>query len=110
MEDDELASVLLGSGSVSLCPEELSRALRRSCASGAIVPVLCGSALRGVAIQPLMDAAINYLPPASKLSSRMYEIACVMIICVSFPSPVQWWLVDFVLMPSNKCTTLTEAY
>jgi elongation factor G len=75
MVDDELASVLLGSDSVSLGPEELSLALQRSCASGAIVPVLCGSALRGVAIQPLMDAAINYLPPASKLSSRIPVVA-----------------------------------
>lgn len=71
MEDDTLANILLGSDMVSVDPGELSRALQRTCVSGSLVPVLCGSALRGIAIQPLMDAAVNYLPPASVLSSRM---------------------------------------
>lgn len=71
MEDDTLANMLLGSDMVSVDPGELSRALQRTCVSGSLVPVLCGSALRGIAIQPLMDAAVNYLPLASVLSSRM---------------------------------------
>jgi len=41
---------------------ELSAALRRTCISGAVVPVLCGSALRNVGVQPLLDAVVDYLP------------------------------------------------
>ena len=71
MEDDDLAAVLLSSETDTVDPQQISLALRRTCVSGALVPVLCGSALRGVAVQPLIDAAVNYLPSASEISSRM---------------------------------------
>ena len=72
MEDDEMADVLLSSETVAIDPKQISKSLRRSCVSGALVPVLCGSALRGVAVEPLMDAAINYIPAANVLSSKVY--------------------------------------
>ena len=42
--------------------EELRRAIRRATLSGEGVPVLCGSAFKNKAIQPLLDAIVNYLP------------------------------------------------
>jgi len=43
-------------------PEELRRAIRRATLSGEGVPVLCGSAFKNKAIQPLLDAIVSYLP------------------------------------------------
>ena len=42
--------------------DELRMALRRATITGALVPVLCGSALKNKGVQPLLDAAVNYLP------------------------------------------------
>ncbi|MGH2669322.1 MAG: GTP-binding protein, partial [bacterium] len=42
--------------------EELRRAIRRATLSGEGVPVLCGSAFKNKAIQPLLDAIVAYLP------------------------------------------------
>ncbi len=46
---------------------ELRRALRAGTLSGAIVPVLCGSALKNKGIQRLMDAVVDYLPSPADL-------------------------------------------
>jgi elongation factor G len=43
-------------------PDELRRAIRRATLSGEGVPVLCGSAFKNKAIQPLLDAIVTYLP------------------------------------------------
>jgi elongation factor G len=43
-------------------PEELMRAVRRATLDGEGTPVLCGSAFKNKAIQPLLDAIVNYLP------------------------------------------------
>ncbi len=45
-----------------ISPEALRQALRRATISGALVPVLCGSALKNKGVQPLLDAIIYYLP------------------------------------------------
>ena len=42
--------------------EELRRAIRRATLAGEGVPVLCGSAFKNKAIQPLLDAVVAYLP------------------------------------------------
>jgi len=42
--------------------ESLQNALRRATITGELVPVICGSALSRVGIQPLLDAAASYLP------------------------------------------------
>jgi elongation factor G len=42
--------------------EELRHAIRRATLGGAAVPVLLGSAFKNKAIQPLLDAIVNYLP------------------------------------------------
>ncbi|MFM8573810.1 MAG: EF-Tu/IF-2/RF-3 family GTPase, partial [Pirellula sp.] len=43
-------------------PELIRRTLRDACIRLAIQPVLCGSALHGVGVQPLLDAVGAYLP------------------------------------------------
>lgn len=40
----------------------LQAGIRRRVVDGSLVPVLCGAALRGVGVQPLLDAAVAYLP------------------------------------------------
>ncbi len=41
---------------------ELMKALRRATLTGAITPVMCGSALRNKGVRPMLDAVIDYLP------------------------------------------------
>jgi len=43
-------------------PYELRQALRRVTLKNKGVPILCGSALKNMGIQPLLDAIIDYLP------------------------------------------------
>ncbi|HWW44288.1 MAG TPA: GTP-binding protein, partial [Acidimicrobiia bacterium] len=42
--------------------EDLRRAIRAATLSGEVVPVLCGSAFKNKAVQPLLDAVVDYLP------------------------------------------------
>ena len=42
--------------------EDLRRAIRSATLSGEVVPVLCGSAFKNKAVQPLLDAVVDYLP------------------------------------------------
>ncbi|MBT9175544.1 MAG: Elongation factor G [candidate division WS2 bacterium] len=42
--------------------EEINQALREATISYEIVPVLCGTSFKNKAVQPLLDAIINYLP------------------------------------------------
>lgn len=43
-------------------PSQLKTVVRRLTVANQIVPILCGSALRGKGIQPLLDAIVAYLP------------------------------------------------
>ncbi|MEX0990769.1 MAG: elongation factor G [Actinomycetota bacterium] len=43
-------------------PEEFRRAIRRATLAGEGVPVLCGSAFKNKAVQPLLDAIVAFLP------------------------------------------------
>ncbi|OGO30626.1 MAG: translation elongation factor G [Chloroflexi bacterium RBG_16_56_11] len=43
-------------------PDELRQALRRVTLKNCGVPVICGSALRNIGVQPLLDAIVEYLP------------------------------------------------
>ena len=45
-----------------ICSDDLRAALRNATISRQLVPVLCGSAMRGKGIHPLLDAIISYLP------------------------------------------------
>ncbi|MES9894936.1 MAG: elongation factor G [Candidatus Thiodiazotropha endolucinida] len=59
-QDDTLLSIWLEGGEAD--EEMIHDALRRATLDNAIVPVLCGSALRNRGVQPLLDALIRYLP------------------------------------------------
>ena len=45
-----------------ICGDDLRAALRNATINRQLVPVLCGSAMRGKGIHPLLDAIISYLP------------------------------------------------
>ncbi|MES9975265.1 MAG: GTP-binding protein, partial [Candidatus Thiodiazotropha sp.] len=59
-QDDTLLTIWLEGGEAD--EEMIHDALRRATLDNAIVPVLCGSALRNRGVQPLLDALIRYLP------------------------------------------------
>ena len=62
------------SGAV-VTPEALRAAVRRTCLSRSVVPVLCGSALKNRGIQPLLDAVVDYLPSPSERSLPLGLVA-----------------------------------
>ncbi len=58
--DDDVAEAYLNGDPVPV--EAAMGAIRKGVASGAFVPVLCGSALKNKGVQPLLDAVVDYLP------------------------------------------------
>ncbi|MBI4180626.1 MAG: elongation factor G [Chloroflexi bacterium] len=58
--DDQILVAYLDGHSISVA--ELKEALRRVTLANKGVPILCGSVLRNKAVQPLLDAIIDYLP------------------------------------------------
>jgi elongation factor G len=49
-------------GDEEITADDLRRALRRATIASEVVPVLCGSAFKNKAVQPLLDAVVDYLP------------------------------------------------
>lgn len=79
--DDEIAMLYLEGQEIFA--ELLRASLRRATISGALVPVLAGSALRNKGVQLLLDAVVDYLPspldvpPArGEVPQTSEEIAC----------------------------------
>jgi len=60
-EHDDIMMVAYIEGE-EVAPEQLRKALRRATLENKGVPVLCGSALKNMGIQPLLDAIVDYLP------------------------------------------------
>ncbi|MFN8467503.1 MAG: elongation factor G [Caldilineaceae bacterium] len=58
--DDELTMRFLEGEEITV--PEIYRALRKATIRGDLIPILCGTALRNKGVQPLLDAAIRYLP------------------------------------------------
>ncbi|MCK4262526.1 MAG: elongation factor G [Dehalococcoidia bacterium] len=63
--DDEIMFMYLEGQEISV--SQIKAAIRRLTVSGEIVPILCGSALRGRGIRPLLDAVVAYLPSPSDI-------------------------------------------
>lgn len=61
--DDELLERYLEGEELSA--EEIRKGLLLGIARAEIFPVLCGSAYKNVAVQPLLDAIVDYLPAAA---------------------------------------------
>ncbi|MGH9293134.1 MAG: elongation factor G [Acidimicrobiales bacterium] len=49
-------------GDEEITADDLKRALRRATIAGQCVPVTCGSAFKNKAVQPMLDAVVDYLP------------------------------------------------
>lgn len=63
--DDDLAvKYLEGEG---LSDEELWEGLKRAVRGGQLVPVLCGSAVKGIGVQELLDAILGLLPSPAEV-------------------------------------------
>ncbi|HKS16427.1 MAG TPA: elongation factor G [Planctomycetota bacterium] len=57
-------------------PAEIRAVLRKGCISRSIVPVLCGSAVRNIGIQMLLDGVVDYLPaPEIKEDGKLAALA-----------------------------------
>ena len=55
--DDELMNKYLEAGELS--PEELKSGLKKGVSSGNLIPVLCGSAIKGIGVSMLLDLAVS---------------------------------------------------
>jgi len=64
---DALTEKYLESGTLS--NDEVVQALRAGTLARRFIPVLCGSAAKAIGMQPLLDAAIDYLASASDLGA-----------------------------------------
>lgn len=58
--DDKLLNKYLNAEEISV--EELKAALRRAVIAYKLIPVYCGTSLRNKAVQPVLDAIVDYLP------------------------------------------------
>jgi elongation factor G len=57
---DELMEKFLTEG--TLTKEEIKKALRQGVITGKVYPVLCGSSLKNMGVQLVLDAVVNFLP------------------------------------------------
>lgn len=59
-QDDEALEAYLGGTEPS--EEVLKKCIRKGTLTGALIPVLCGSAFKNKGVQPLLDGVVDYLP------------------------------------------------
>ena len=53
-----------------IATEELVAGLKACVQQGSVIPVLCGAATGNRGMQPLLDAIVDYLPPADRFEER----------------------------------------
>ena len=68
-EHDEMFFETFMDSETQISDEMMIEAIKRTCKSRAIVPVLCGSAFKNKGVQPLLDAIVDYLPAPNQLVS-----------------------------------------
>jgi len=66
--DDELLMKYLEGE--ELTPEEVRTGLKKSIAGGKVIPVLCGSALKNMGVNPLLDYIVAYLPSPEEAAAK----------------------------------------
>ncbi|MGI6093452.1 MAG: elongation factor G [Veillonellaceae bacterium] len=72
-DDDLLVKYLDGE---ELSDDELKKGLLKGIADAKIFPVLCGSALKNIGIQQLLDSVLAYIPsPDSKVAMGMHPVS-----------------------------------
>ena len=77
---------------VSLQDDLLKAGIRRLTLSCSATPVLCGSSLKNVAVQPLMEAIVDYLPaPQERTLVNVWAT---------------WWHLAAIA----QCTKITHTY
>ncbi len=59
-EDEELLNKYLGGEEITLA--DLKKALRKAVLTGQVFPVACGSSLKNIGVQKVLDAVVDYLP------------------------------------------------
>ena len=73
--NDALLERYLQGDSEEFTIEEINQALRIGTIQRSIIPVLCGSSLRNIGVQPLIEAVINYLPsPSDLVETTGYDV------------------------------------
>jgi len=70
--DDVLMERYLADAEITL--DELEAAIRRVTLSGAGVPVYCGSALKNIGVQPVMDGVVRYFPSPEQSHSHAHVL------------------------------------
>ena len=65
--DDDIMEKYLETGEVSI--EELKSLIRKATIGNEIIPVMCGSSLKNIGVQPLLDAVVDFLPSPSDIAS-----------------------------------------
>lgn len=68
-EYDEIFFEIFMNSEIQISEDIMIDAIKRTCQSKAIVPVLCGSAFKNKGVQPLLDAIVSYLPAPNQLPS-----------------------------------------
>lgn len=66
--DDEIAEKYLDGKVNEINPEDIRRVLRKNTIEMKCFPVLCGSALKNVGVQKLLNAVVDYLPSPADLA------------------------------------------
>lgn len=67
-ESDEAFFEAFFDAECTITEEMIVEAVARTCQSGSLVPVLCGSAFKNKGVQPLLDAVVTYLPAPHQLA------------------------------------------
>jgi elongation factor G len=68
--DDDFMYLYLEGGTID--EVTIRKTIRKGTLGGTIVPVLCGSAFKNKAIQPLLDAIVDYLPSPTDVPPHEY--------------------------------------
>ena len=74
LDDHFLELYLDKEGGREISPSSIRNTIRALTAKRDIVPVLCGASLRDIAVQPLLDAIVNYLPSPTERSMPLIRL------------------------------------